>query len=222
MNNLVIFGCGGHAREILQIVLDLNASSPAWNILGFLDDDPDLHQTEVLGFKVLGGPNWLVRRSDVVVSVAIGSPSARKNVVQQITGQSGNQFATIIHPRARVVNRASIGNGSIIFAGSMISSDVVIGQHVVINFNSSVSHDSRLADYVTVGPGVNICGNVSVRDGTELGAGCTIVPRTDIGNWSVIGAGTVVIEDLDSNITAVGNPARIIEERTEGWQNVVQ
>lgn len=222
MKDLVIIGCGGQARELLQIVLDLNAANLGWNILGFLDDNRDLHQTNFLGFQVLGGLSWLNSRPDVAVSVAIGNPTIRKFVVQQIGRLSGNQFATMIHPRARMGSKTLVGDGSIIFAGSIVSSNVAIGEHVVVNFNSSVSHDSSLSDYVTVGPGVNICGNVSVRNGTELGAGCTIVPGINIGNWSIIGAGTVVIEDLDSNITAVGNPARVIEERTEGWQNVVQ
>ena len=37
MTDLVIFGAGGHARETHQLVLDINADTPTWNLLGFLD-----------------------------------------------------------------------------------------------------------------------------------------------------------------------------------------
>ena len=63
-----------------------------------------------------------------------------------------------------------------------------------------------------------ISGNVSVQDGCELGAGTTIAPGTTIGPWSIVGAGAVVIESIDSNLTVVGNPARIVKVRADDWQ----
>jgi acetyltransferase EpsM len=35
-----------------------------------------------------------------------------------------------------------------------------------------------------------------------------------VGRWCKVGAGTVVIRDLPDHVTAVGNPARILPDRS--------
>ena len=38
MTPLVIIGAGGFGREVLELVLDINAAAPTFEFLGFLDD----------------------------------------------------------------------------------------------------------------------------------------------------------------------------------------
>ena len=38
---LVIIGCGGFGREVHDIVDAINGVKPTWNLLGYLDDQPD-------------------------------------------------------------------------------------------------------------------------------------------------------------------------------------
>ena len=219
MKDLVIFGTGGFAREVHQIVEDLNQASSTWNFLGFLDGNVEKHQTEVHGYEVFGGASWLAHRSDTAVAVGIGNTPSKRKVVNQIRAFGSPSFPALVHPSSWVGNRVSIGDGTIICAGSLITTDIKIGQHVVVNLDCTIGHDALIQDYVTIAPSVNVSGCVIIGEGTDLGTSCTVIQGIKIGNWSVIGAGAVVVKNVDSNVTAVGIPAKQIKERLAGWHD---
>ena len=59
MKDLVIIGAGGVGQELTLIVEEINKKKEQWNLLGFIDDNKELYDNKVLGYKVLGGLNWL-------------------------------------------------------------------------------------------------------------------------------------------------------------------
>lgn len=217
MNDLVIFSCGGLGREVLELALDVAAAGEPWNVIGFLDDDVDLHGEQIHGFPVLGGTEWVAEHPDVHAVVAIGSTAVRRKVVEKLTKAGPIKFATLVHPRAMVGRHVEIGEGGVVCAGSLLTTDIVLGDHVLINLDCTVGHDAVLKDFVTVAPSVNVSGNVLVGEGCDLGTGSTVIQGKTIGEWSIVGAGAVVVKDLPANITAVGAPAKPIKERPAGW-----
>jgi acetyltransferase-like isoleucine patch superfamily enzyme len=112
-----------------------------------------------------------------------------------------------------------LGSGTIVCAGTLITTDIRIGAHVHVNIGATIGHDSVLDDYVTVNPGVHLSGNVTVREGVELGTGSVVVPKCEIGAWAIVGAGSVVTKPIPADTTAVGAPAKVIKERSAGWQD---
>lgn len=216
MKDLVLFGSGGFSREALQVALDANDSTPTWNVLGFLDDDVNLLGTEIHGYPVLGGADWLKGEEGVHVSVAIGATPAKRRVAQRLE-DIGAPFATLIHPRAWIGRRVSIGEGAILCAGVAVTTDIAIGRHVILNLNCTVGHDAVIQDYATLAPSVNVSGAVDVGEGCDLGTGSAIIQGVSIGAWTVLGAGAVLVKDLPANVTAVGAPAKSIKERPDGW-----
>lgn len=219
MKDLVIFGTGGFAREVHQIVEDLNNVEPTWNFLGFLDGDPSKHGTDVHGHPVLGNGSWLSKRPDAAVSLGVGNPASKKHILDQLSEQGHSLFATLIHPRAWIGNRVSIGEGSTICAGTMITTDIELGRHVIVNLDCTIGHDAVLQEFVTVAPSVNISGSVQIGVGTDLGTGAMVIQGIQIGEWSIVGAGAVVVKDLEPNVTAVGIPAKVIKSREAGWHS---
>lgn len=217
MYDLVIFGAGGHAREMRQLVDDINHVKPSWNLLGFLDDNCDLHATPVKGLPVLGDLEWLRRYPRTFLVVAVGNPSVRRRIVKQVSAVGHSRFATLIHPSASVGKRVSIGEGTMICAGAVVTTDVRIGRHVILNVSCSVSHDSILEDYTTLAPGARVPGNVYVGEGADLGVNASTLPGTTIGAWSVLGAGALAVRDVPPNVIMVGVPARVIRRRSQGW-----
>lgn len=220
MKNLVIFGTGGMAREVHQIIEDINLVSPVLNFLGFLDGNHERHANEVHGCKVLGDIDWLLRTDvqDVVhVVVAVGNTVVKRRIVESIKQKTTAKFITLVHPRAWVGNRVTIGDGSIICAGALITTDITVGNHVIVNIGSTLTHDVLIEDYVTIAPKVNVSGAVRVGQGTDVGTGSTIIQGRVIGEWSIVGAGAVVVTDVEANVTVVGAPAKTIKSRQAGW-----
>lgn len=217
MLELVIYGTGGFAREVHQIVEDVNEDGNRFRFLGWLDDDLGKAGKEVHATPVLGSADWLEAHPSVGVLVGVGATHARRRLVRRIVDHAGNPFPTLVHPLAWVGNRVTIGDGTIVCAGNLITTDIVIGRHVILGVDCTVGHDTVLEDFVTVAPGVNISGTVRIGEGCDLGTGAKIIQGISLGHWSVVGAGAVVIRDLRANVTAVGVPANPIKERPQGW-----
>ena len=219
MRNLVIFGSGGFAREVHQIVEDINISTPTFNFLGFLDDDISSHSKKIHDSKVLGGVEWLNEHKDleIFVAVGVGNTAAKRKIVKKIIENTNSKFATLIHPRAWVGNRVKIEQGAIICAGTLITTDIIIGQHVIVNIGTTLGHDVKISDFVTIAPTANISGNVSIGEGADIGTGSTIIQNKAVGDWSIVGAGAVVVRDVEVKTTVVGAPAKMIKSRQVGW-----
>lgn len=216
--DVVIYGTGGFAREVHQVVEDSNAQEQRWNFLGWIDDDAESVGREVHGLAVLGGAAWLAEHPQVGVLVGVGATPARLRIVRSIREVSGNPFPTLIHPLAWLGNRITLGDGTVVCAGNLLTTDMTIGRHVILNLDCTVGHDSVVEDFVTVAPSVNISGNVAIGVGCDLGTGATLIQGVKIGHWTTVGAGAVVVRDIPANVTAVGVPAQPIKERSEGWQ----
>lgn len=215
--DIVIFGTGGHAREMHDLVLAINKQEPVFNFIGFLDQS---NNSQIYGAEqILGNHTWLRDNPSVHVVIAIGSSASRSRVSKLIRSVCKNEFQTLIHPTANIGENCEIGAGSMIGAGAVLTCGVSLGEHVIVNVRASLSHEVILENFVTIGPNVTLCGAVSVAEGSDIGAGATVIQQKNIGGWSIVGAGTVVINNIDNNVTVVGNPARLIAERKFGWQN---
>lgn len=211
MNPLVIWGGGGHAREVAQLVSDIESQQPGtWALQGFVvDRDAVAQHAKPLPAPLLGGLEWLQAHPGTWVVIAVGAPAARRQIdLRLVQAQPGQRFATLVHPLAWVAPDASLAAGSVVFAQACLSSMVQVGRHASINLACTLSHDTVLGDCVSLGPGVHLTGGVRVGDGCDLGAGVTVIPHVRIGAGVTIGAGAVVIHDLPAGATAMGVPAR--------------
>jgi len=211
MKSIVIWGIGGHAREVAQLVADIETHQPGtWSLKGFLvDTGADTHHPQSLPAPLLGGLEWWAAKPDVWCVVAVGNPELRRQIADRLlTANPYSKFATLVHPTAWTVKTAQLGEGSVVFAQSCVSDHVQIGKHVSVNLACTLSHDSVLGDFVSLGPGVKLCGGVKVASYCELGAGVTVIPNVQINASVMVGAGAVVTRSLPSGITAVGVPAR--------------
>jgi sugar O-acyltransferase (sialic acid O-acetyltransferase NeuD family) len=205
---LVIVGAGGHAREVHQLVRDINATSPTWEVLGFAVGPEFRRDERVHGLPVLCLTELSTRRS-ATLALAIGAPEARRRLDASLREIDCFAFATLVHPRASVGDHVSLGEGCMVFNGCVVTTDVTLGRHVHLNTCATVSHDSRLADFTTLGPRACCCGGVHLGEGAELGAGAVVLPRVAVGAHCLVGAGAVVTKNLAEGATASGVPAKV-------------
>lgn len=212
MKDIVIIGAGDFGREVAWLIEDLNKVEEQYNILGYVDDNEYLHTKLLNGYKVLGNSDYLVdlsKNKEIYGVISIQNSKVKKNLVDKLINI---KWETLIHPSVIQSRFVEIGEGSVIAAGTIITTNVVIGSHCLLNLTCTVGHDCILEDYVSVMPGCNISGNVKLKDGSYLGTGVKIIPNKTVGVNSIIGAGAVVIKDVDDYVTVVGNPAKLIKK----------
>jgi len=220
VQDVVIWGSGGHARELADLIEAMNQDTRRLNLLGFIDDESARHGQPILeGRLVLGGIEWLrARTRPPAVVLGIGASAARARVARRLAGLDV-EFPSLIHPAALVTRHTSLGIGAVVCAFAVVNNHASLGDHVHLNISSSVSHDCRVGSFCTLAPGARLTGTVTLAEGCDLGASCTVIPGRRVGEWTIVGAGAVVIDDVAPNATVVGVPARVVSARPPGWQH---
>lgn len=209
MKNIVIIGAGGFAREVAWLIEEINKEKLQWNILGFIEDGSENIGKDLNGYKVIGNTKDLEKISnDTYVVIAIGDGKVRKKIVEKL---KNIKYGTLIHPNITISNSISIGEGSIICCGNILTVNINIGKHVIINLDCTIGHDAVIKDFSTLLPGTNLSGKTLIGECSTLGTGSAIIQGIKIGKNVMVGAGAVVIRDISDDSTAVGNPARIIK-----------
>lgn len=209
MKDVVIIGAGGFAREVAWLIEEINKKNEQWNILGFIDDNVENIGKNLNGYKIIGNTDYLNEMNkNIYAVIAIGNGKIRKKVVEKLKKR---KFGTLIHPNVSISNSISIGEGSIICSGNILTVNINIGKHVIINLDCTIGHDAVIENFSTFLPGTNLSGETIIEECSTLGTGSTVIQGIKIGKNVMVGAGAVVIRDITDNSTAVGNPARIIK-----------
>ncbi|MFF1879643.1 NeuD/PglB/VioB family sugar acetyltransferase [Leifsonia sp. NPDC058230] len=202
MTDVVLIAASGLSREVIA------ADQDTFDVVGILDDNPELHGTMVGGAPVLGGTELAAQLSTALL-VCVGSGAGRRRVVERLglIGVRDDRYATLIDDSVRIPPGCEVGRGSILLAGTVLTADVTIGRHVVMMPHVTVTHDDVVEDFVTLAAGVALGGTVLVRTGAYIGMNAGVRERTTIGPDAIIGMGSVVLGDVPSGETWVGVPA---------------
>lgn len=201
-----IFGAGGAGRELAWIgrqrwgdAIDIEFLVDLEDAPAFIHDHPVRHVRDIT-------PKDTAR-----YVVAIGDPADRRRLALKCDAVPLRKTA-LVHPRADIAPTAHVGDGSVICAGCVISTDARIGEHVYVNIGCTVSHDCVLEEFVTLSPGVHVAGHVHVEAGVFIGIGASIINGTSdrplrIGAGAVIAAGACVTKPVEAGSMVAGVPA---------------
>lgn len=213
MPTLLLLGAGGLAREVLAAL----RRTQEYRIFGFLDDDRALHSSMVDGVPVLGGLSDAGNYPRCSFLACAGSGTARAGMVQTLTrsGVGEDRFATFVDPAVHLSEGCTVGAGSILLAGTVLTAAVTVGRHVAVMPNCTLTHDDVVEDYATLTSGVCLGGGVRIGSGAYLGMGATVRQGVRIGAGTVVGMGSAVLRDLPGGQTWAGVPARELRAAAE-------
>ena len=165
-----------------------------------------------LGVPVLGRDAdwsaWSADKPDVGIILSVDPSQARRRVA---AAYGIDRCLSIVSARASVSRSATIGRGSVVQKGALLSADVVIGVCVKINVGAALHHDSHVGDFVTIAPGARLLGTVKIEDDCYVGAGSVVLPNLTIGRGTTVGAGAVVTRDVPPASKVVGIPGRVLD-----------
>lgn len=172
MKKLAILGASGHGKVVAD-----TAQCCGWDQVDFYDDAwPSF--TRNGNWLVVGDFAALYTRLESYqgVIVAIGNNSVRHEKLAAMADAVA-PVVTLIHPMATVSQYASVGLGSVIFAGAVVNADAKIGLGAILNTGCSVDHDCELGKVSTSARAPDW----PVVSAWETGAGSESVPVS--GNW---------------------------------------
>jgi len=216
MKNIIIFGAGGHAKVIVDII----EKQGKFNIAGFIGTHREKN-TVIMGYKVIGDESSL---KDIIFNyeiyggiIGIGDNSIRAKVREKVIKVIPNfKFVNCIHPNAVIGKDAALGEGNAVMAGAIINSSTQIKNHCILNTNSSIDHDCLMLDFSSIGPNATIGGNVKISDYSSIGIGANIFHSVNIGYNCIIGGGSLVCHDTNDNSIYYGSPSKFIREHKIG------
>jgi sugar O-acyltransferase (sialic acid O-acetyltransferase NeuD family) len=214
---LLLIGAGGFARETIELVRAIDREAPSWELIGLLDDDPELRDTQIHDVPILGPCSAAAEHPEALVVACVASPDdplRRLRLVERVALPL-ERYATLIHPRATIAETATIGPGSVVHANTVLTADIRLGAHVAVMPSVVLTHDDVVEDGVTFGAGVRVSGAVTIEDGAYVGAGALLRERIRIGSGALIGMGSVVTKSVPpGEVWHGGSPARPRESRT--------
>lgn len=210
MTEIIIFGTGGHAKVVYDILLKQNKYKPVAFVsisetITYFLDLPHVHQSKLAASGFNAG------------IVAIGDNSVRASVVEYVKSQMTDfKFISAIHPSAQIAEDVNIGKGAVVMANVAINPGTIVGEHVILNTISSVDHDCKIGQYASIAPGCILGGNVEVGEYSAISIGAVVKHGIKIGKHTVVGAGALVLEDIGDFKMAYGSPCKVIRSRVAG------
>jgi len=207
MDKIVVIGCGGHAKSVIDVIV----SSGKYELSGIIKPHSE-YPVKTTSPECIGTYDdfeKLVSQGLSNFIAAIGDNRIRKDVFHKAVS-AGMTPVNVLSSFCYVSNDVKLGNGIFVMHGAVINSGTTINDNCIINTNASVDHDCFIEKHGHVCPGSVLAGSVFVDEGALLGAGCTILPEITIGAWSICGAGSVVTKNVDSHDTVISVSARSI------------
>jgi len=192
MKPLLLLGCGGHARSLL----DLIETEGQWNIHGLLGL-PEQVGTDVLGYPVIGTDADLrsLRETCPSALLAIGQlpdPAPRQHLATLLEALNFH-CPVVISPHAAVSRHARLGSGTVVGHGVIVNAGALVGAHCTLNTRALIEHDVQLGDHCHVSTGALVNGNVKLGAGCFIGSGAMLRDGLQLPAGTVISAGKRVM-----------------------------
>lgn len=216
----IIIGGGKYGEVYLSYLRESGV-----NVIGFLDDDPNIKNKEIEGIHVLG-PTYLI--SDLknkynveAVYCPLGNNHLRVKFLEQAR-TLGYKTPNYIHPTVHMANDVIIAEeGVYILDKSLVMPHVKIEKDVMISVGANIIHHTTLRRGVFISNGVNMGASIDVQDYSYVGMGSTIMTGVKkLGKDCLIGAGAVVIRDVPDGAVIAGVPGKVIKYK-EGYEPLV-
>lgn len=216
IEEIAIYGASGFGREVAWLVESIAAGGTKTQVACFIDDDAAKHGKCLNHIKVMGLVEAKQRHPNALLVAGVGVPSVRERLMDKAAA-AGFAFKTLIHPRVEMSRWIEVGEGSVICAGNILTTNISFGRHVQINLDCTIGHDVIMGDYATLAPGVHLSGYVHIGKRAYIGTGAVIINGTSnnpliIGDDVIIGAGACVTKSISCG-TWGGVPARPLQQR---------
>ena len=192
MKPLLMLGCGGHARSLIDLV----ETEGQWRIQGLLGL-PEQVGTSVMGYQVIGTDADLGSLRDTCPSavLAIGQlpDAAPRRRLATLLDRLDFHCPILISPHSVVSQHAQLGAGTVVGHGAIVNAGAVVGSHCTLNTRALIEHDVQIGDHCHVSTGALVNGGAQLGPGCFIGSGAMLREGLQLPAGTVISAGKRVM-----------------------------
>lgn len=202
---LYIFGCGGHARSIINSLK---------NNCHIVLVDPNCGEGEkILGCETLKNEIFFSSMANTEFNfiVGIGDNAQRKKMYERALSVGGKPINVCAESAVTGLDY-SMTEGIFLAEKAYLGPQALVGCDSIINTGAVIEHETRIGEHTHIAPGATVCGRCSIGNNVFLGAGSTVIDKTNIADDVIIGAGSVVTKDILEKGTYAGCPARRVHD----------
>jgi len=200
---LVVAGVG--FGDIIILIDGIKQQNSDLDFMGFVDDKPELKNTRVMGYPILGGFDWLKEKNVTVFNSVAKTMAIRAAATQKLLPYV-KVFASLVHPSINTTY-AVIGKDVAIFENVFLGPNTMIGSHCIIHTGCIIAHDVSIGANCFIAPGAQILGGVKIGNNCFIGSNSVCLPKVTIGDGAIIGALSLVTRDVLAGVTMLGVPA---------------
>jgi len=210
---ILIFSAGPASREVFQLIESINKFREAWEVIGYVDDDPKKVGKNIDNVKVYSSINK-PKQSEIYAICGISNIPLRKKIFEEEIIKNKFQLTNLIHPLVEIPTSFKIGFGNIIFGNVHISFEVSIKNFSLISNYCDLGHNLIANSYFIAMPSVVIGGNCKIGEKTFIGSGAKIHQGLNIGSNCKIGMGALITSDIKNNMSVIDYPRKTIKENS--------
>lgn len=210
---LVLFGGGGHAKSVIDVI----TSGNEFVIHGIIDVKEKVG-TKVCGFPINGTEEDIFDFDfdNLAFHVSIGhilSNEARLRIYSKLKKKKA-YMPPIISKKAHVSKFAEIGQGSFVGHHAVINAGAVIGENTIINTGAIVEHDSIIGNHTHISTQTTVNADCYVGDHCFLSSHVVMNRGLKINNNILVYSGSLITKSFsESNLSLKGIPAEIIDNK---------
>jgi sugar O-acyltransferase (sialic acid O-acetyltransferase NeuD family) len=192
----LVLGAGLGAMQVVDIL----SHDPRVVVIGYVDDNPELHGATIYGLPVLGpvtcAEEWFAERRYDAAIISVSTSNAVRRRWYELLKRLGVPLVNAIDPSARLTRGVMLGEGNVICAFVHIGVETRLGNNNFLSAYTSVDHHNLWGSHITTGPAVATSGCVEVGDDVKMGTGIYIQPHVTVGKGAQIASGAILTRSV--------------------------
>ncbi len=215
---IIIIGGKGAAVVIAEQIYDSWQKTGENEFLGFAFDDEAFYP-EINGFPILGNTYNIYKKyqkyDNVKFIFSLYRPDLMREriALRESYGIPLDRWAIFVHHSAYVARSASLGQGTVVLAHSVVNSNAKLGNFNTLQSNVLIGHDTWIGDSNIFTGHCVIGSNNKIGSGCFLGLNTSLNNYIEIGDYVFCGMASNVIKSVGDEVMVYGNPARKVERK---------